>query len=524
MEKKEIFKHIKEETRVVVFKNSNYLVEGYLPAKRRQELKWESQAEFLNSKEKYLEYYGDKLALVELYRHTVVIEQYDSKVSLKVFYYENVRYPGVHWFNKVRSMSFLTVNTKTGNMYTGWIGKLHTKKKKKKIHTNKFWSDVQDIFQMASINMYKGKVERDEFERKLKTAFVRGLSFDPEKNTLNTHLLFKHYLEKKGVKVPDNIDVFMTYHTVPTTKILKKAKYKFIDAVMLYNNIQGDQVKKVLHEIKVPPSLGIYKFICSLVGMERLHQDEKLLKHFLTDMNHSWANILDYSTLLSETEKKNIWKCIKDGVTKFIVLRDHAMFLHFLKEQGLVYRWKSTNEINFATEHKFLSDEYDRLKHGITNRIYPKEYSEFFRTPLEVGGIKYRIELLESGYSFHEESDYQQNCVKTYISRPECFILSVRSGKDRATVEYNIFSAEDEWIVDRVQFLGRFNKKLDEGWEDVLLEVDNKVKSLLFQYGYDLSLEKIRGDKKFLTTIEWGDKGKPKWEKTLELVGPFDYF
>jgi hypothetical protein len=113
--------------------------------------------------------------------------------------------------------------------------------------------------------------------------------------------------------------------------------------------------------------------------------------------------------------------------------------------------------------------------------------------------------------------------VKTYIQKPDAFIFSVRQGKERATVEYNIAASADEWFVDRVQFLGRFNKKLDENWEEVLSLLDDRVKELLYEHGYKTSLRKVRGDVEKIIEMDWMENGRPIWKNNLEISDDIDY-
>jgi hypothetical protein len=293
---------------------------------------------------------------------------------------------------------------------------------------------------------------------------------------------------------------------------------------MLYNDISGDAVRKILHEVNnTVPTIAIYKFIISIVGKDRLHQRPDLVRKFLTYDKTDYHFAVDYSQGMSDQEKANAFKCIISSDIHVRTLRDHALFLHYLKGKELNYQWKAKNENDFALEHKLFSDEYDRLKHGITDRIYPEVYQDYFKGGLKVGDLKYGVYLLDSQYSYYHESDYQQNCVKTYIQKPDAFIFSIRQGKERATVEYNIKASADEWFVDRVQFLGRFNKKLDEKWEDVLSLLDDRVKGLLYEHGYKTTLKKVKGDVEKIIEMDWTEKGRPIWKNNLEIVDDIDY-
>jgi hypothetical protein len=528
MEKQEVYKKIKDFYEVVVYSNSTEIdFENNTTIPSRP--KWTSEFHSRNSQEMFVEHFANKMAKVEHEKVTVVIEKTEEKISLKMFFNYKQRSPGKHWFRRTRSMQFITLNTRTGLLYTGHIGKLGNKKKIKTIHTNKFWGDISSVFESAAHAISNSHNETKGIESELLYTFVKEIPdwkyFEPGNvPKLTGQQFYEYYLTKKGVKIPDNFKIFKTYNLIPPTKLFRKVKNKFIDAVMLYNDISGDAVRKILHEVnKSVPTIAIYKFIVSIVGKDRLHQRPDLVRKFLTYDGTDYHFAKDYSQGMSDQEKANAFKCLISSDIHVRTLRDHALFLNYLKEKELNYVWKAKNENDFVLEHKLFSDEYDRLKHGITDRIYPEVYQDYFKEGLKVGDLKYGVYLLDSQYSYYHESDYQQNCVKTYIQKPDAFIFSVRQGKERATVEYNIAASADEWFVDRVQFLGRFNKKLDENWEEVLSLLDDRVKELLYEHGYKTSLRKVRGDVEKIIEMDWMENGRPIWKNNLEISDDIDY-
>lgn len=540
MEKIELFKQVNEFTNVNVFQNHTPIYDVLPNTKKKQGRKqyvWNTHKIYQNSKEKYLEHYGDKLSEISLVRKTVVIEKIGDKISLKYFYYESYRNPGVHWFSKKNFMDFLTLNTKTGILYTGHIGKLRNKKRTKKIFTNKFWYSPETYFvdaayalQARTSSSTHEMTENRQISKKLMDIFfsnVPGFEFMVPENMYNKlgASFHRYYLTKKGVKLPDNfINYNQQYSLIPNAKSLKKAKNKFIDAVMIQNGISGDKVRKILHETQVPPTLDSYKFFMGLVGQDRLHQDDKMLNNVLTYPNNNWSVPSNLYEDLSDSERKNAWSCVKDGMMGIQTLKDHLVFLKYLKDEGLNFKWKAKTKPEFNIEHKRLSDEFNRFKYGILNRKYPQGYRDFFKEPLKVGGINYKVVLLETHHDFYSESEYQSNCVKTYLSRPGSLILSVRDGKDWATVEYTVRSFRYKWLVERPQSLGRFNEKLNEHWDVVLSWLDVKVEELLSEHGYDFTLSKQKGDMSIEYNLEWDDEGRAKWNDTIDKINPFDYF
>jgi hypothetical protein len=64
----------------------------------------------------------------------------------------------------------------------------------------------------------------------------------------NNQRLFKFYLNKRGVKFPNNFHIYANEWFGPNIKkLLKKTDNRMVDAVMLYRELSGKQIKKALH-------------------------------------------------------------------------------------------------------------------------------------------------------------------------------------------------------------------------------------------------------------------------------------
>jgi hypothetical protein len=79
---------------------------------------------------------------------------------------------------------------------------------------------------------------------------------------------------------------------------------------------------------------------------------------------------------------------------------------------------------------------------------------------------------------YNEESKTQSNCVRTYIDKPENFIVSVRKDNiysdERITVEYQITLNG----LNRVQSRKKFNQTTDEYDELILRQLDMRLNKL----------------------------------------------
>lgn len=536
MEKIEIYKNVKDHYNVVLHHdNSEISTREFIENRNRDKAGrvWVQKESYLNSQEKFVEHFADKLAAVNYTRNTAVIEKTGDKVSLKFFHNEKHRGVGNHWFAKNRYMLFLTINTKTGVLYSGSIHGLHNKKRKKKINTNNFWGSFLDIFDSVAFQMKDA--QNSNSRRNLLNTIVK-LFFeqipdwrhpinDGEELTLTQlqgPLFYRYYLTKKQVKLPDNFNMFYGYKFYVPTKYFKKANNKYIDALLLYNGLSGDKFRKAFHEVGgYHPTLQTLKYVVDLVGKTRVEQNYEILKKYLKYKNDVYP--LGDTTFLTESERKNIWLILTQTPYDLLTIRDHVKFLGFLRDRGMNFKWKAKTEFEFRREHKLLTDTYDAILHGVTHRIYPQEYHDWFKDPVEVGVEKYKVQILDKQGEFYQESDYQQNCVKTYISRPGSFILSIRSGKDRATIEYSISSSKTLWHIDRVQSLGRFNKVLPQKWDSVLDVIDKMVVEMIGKYGYQMTLHKEKAGKENTWELSFDINGRPIWDTPLELQQDIDY-
>jgi hypothetical protein len=138
--------------------------------------------------------------------------------------------------------------------------------------------------------------------------------------------------------------------------------------------------------------------------------------------------------------------------------------------------------------------------------------------------ITYSINLLSTQDEFHQESEHQQNCVKTYLTKPGSFVLSLRNGEDRATMEYHIKSTHKGTETRRVQSLGRFNQELDSSWDTVLNKVDKIVDKLIQENKYEMVLTKEKKDKVSTFKAVFDKNGFINWDNPLEINPDFDYF
>lgn len=535
MEKIEIYKKVKENYDVILFMDHTVLEEGLSEHKKSnsKNIHWVGTNHSFNTSEEFMKHYANKLARVFHHKTTIVIEKNGDKLSFKVFRYNNERRQGVHYFKKTRSMSFFTLNLKTGVLYQGEITGLHRKKKNRKIRTNFFHQNPISLISDSLYWFVDSSVRMQEFES-LRDLFLSHIPDFPLSDDMlwEDHEMglgfYRYYLQKKGVSIPDNFTDIQHcgYEGIVPSKFFKKGKNKFIDSLMLYHGFSGDVIKKALHT-KNRFTFNTLKSLISLVGSTRVQQDYDLMMHYLCHPNNI---LIPYDvSWITEAERKRIWAVIKGSKPRMLVIRDHIEFIVFLRKKNIDQKWESKTYKEFIVEHKKLSDEVAKFKKGIFNRKYPDEFYSTFKEPITVTiensePITYSVNILSEQDEYYQESEHQQNCVKTYLMKPGSFILSIRNKEDRATVEYQIKSIKNTVNVYRTQSLGRFNKELDPSWDNILKIVDEMVNNLISKTGYEIVLTKEKKDKVTSYTTTFNEYGFVTWDKPLELVSDFDYF
>lgn len=535
MEKIEIYKKVRETYDVILFMDHTELVEGLSEYKKsnQKNIHWVGTNHSFNTSEEFVKHYANKLARVFHHKTTMVIEKNGDKLSFKVFRYNNERKQGVHYFKKMRSMSFFTLNLKTGILYQGEITGLHRKKKTRKIRTNFFHQNPISLISDSMYWFFDSSVQMQEFEslRDLLLSHIPDFPLSDDMLWENQGMgwgFYRYYLQKKGVSIPDNFTSFLNsgYEGLVPSKFFKKGKNKFIDSLMLYHGFSGDVIKKALHT-KNRFSFNTLKSLISLVGSTRVQQDYDVLMHYLS---HQQNLLIPYDvSWITDAEKKRIWSLISSSKPNITIIRDHIEFIVFLRKKNIDQKWESKTYKEFIIEHKKLSDEVAKFKKGIFNRKYPEKFYLTFNSPITVTiensePITYSVNILSEQDEYYQESEHQQNCVKTYLMKPGSFILSIRNKEDRATVEYQIKSTKKKVNVDRTQSLGRFNKELDPSWDNILKIVDEMVHTLISNNGYEIVLTKEKKDKVTTYTTTFNEQGFVTWDKPLEVVSEFDYF
>lgn len=527
----EIFKHQVERYNTTIYIDHNGIDEGnnidndnYYTAKNGLFIVRNSYT----SENQYIENYGNPLSSVAKKYVMIVIEEKDHKLSVKLFTGVKRRRVGKNWFKISKCVHYLSVNTKTGDVYSGVLRDYQNKKKyKTTIHKNWFYSSPIKIFELSVRTEFKNLdslIDVDSINRSWIEVFTKKLGIKNEKDLMDQSLL-KSYLDIKKIKYPNNFSVFYKNRDLQVPlKFIRKYDMKLVDAFIAYHRLQGQKLKKLLHNTK-NINLSALKVGYSLFGDNLINQDPEILSILLNN-NEEFVIYSDISLMgnMSEKEIKNVFLIFKNlvlesklGYWSFI---DHIRIYFTLKSHGEIdLRWRSTNKDEFGVEHLDWSDKYEFYQRGEYFRVYPKKLLEVIDKPIESNGKTYFPKVLTNSREYNFESYIQSNCVKTYIGRAGSIIVSISENKldseIRATVEYVWKKNTDtkEYYFLRKQYLGKYNEKLSDEWNDVLSKLEKRLSKFTKTNDNELvKLKKIcQNGKELFSDSNWNEYGEIKW-------------
>lgn len=434
------------------------------------------------------ENYGNPMCSVMVTRLTFVVEKNDDKVSMKLFQYMKHRKAGVVYFTKSSTLDFVTYDFKSNCLYSGLLKNSFKKRKFiNSVRKNYFASKPLTKLQSILHNLFNNYKKNSNLQENASDSWIPAINaymssipnFNYDSKLTIDENFYRHYLNLKGIKYPDNFKTFINMLPLPNKRILKKNNYKLVDSFMTLKGIRGNKIKKVLQKCN-SINVKFYKSIESFFGEKFLrHQKDDVLKLLFEYKNgHDFPQNQEF---FSEIEKNNIFETLISFITLNYGIHtflDHINFYIFLKRFEEI-KWKSYNISTFNAEHSDWSDRYSYYTTGTYTRFYSPKFVENVTNKITVDGTDFYPVVLTNSNQYNLESSIQSNCVKTYINKAYSLIISLREGSDvsnkRATLEYQIRGSKDDIKLIRKQSLGRFNQSLNEEWNIALKILDEKV-------------------------------------------------
>lgn len=451
------------------------------------------------SEEVFVKNYGNPCFSVHFNVITIVLEKNEDKVSLKIFSNGRHREVGRIYFNKITSLRYLTYNKKTHDLYSGNVQNYHKKRKRtSSVKRNNFYlrplnsftnllnNHLNEWSNQLRINGYEKNTMIKNYIHSFLSAI--GLNDNDVQRTDDFHfngdkVLYKLNMINKGIKCPDNFEVFIEQFPLPNKKESKKNNNKLIDIMMSRHNLKGGKFKKALHKIK-NFNPDFLKYSITLFGIETIKSlSDDLIVKILESNNYSNGYLYDNNpeviSEIKDTKKVlEVFKLVINNEINFQTFRDHINFYYNLNRFEPV-KWSSYNKETFVDEHLYYTEKFEEYSKGIYFRKYSNNFIELFNDSLFCDGMEFKPVLLTDSKSYIEESATQSNCVKGYVNRASSFIISLRNENEneRATIEYSIFRNPNTNVVkvNRVQSLGRFNNSLSDEWKTPLEKLDDRI-------------------------------------------------
>lgn len=446
----------------------------------------------LVSKEEFKTFLKEK---VELNKTSLVSEHIEDEdqIKLKMTAFLLTKRIDSTFFKKELKSIVLIFKKKNGIFYYGNYTK--PPRKKKVIGTirsfpinikQEFFLTLRGMNQMIQISDFKNCLVTDNYyESALKeiTEFQNKVldyvGFE-DKNIDLTQFSYVLRMKSCNIKIPNNWKSFTIFPF--TKKDSKKNNSNLVD-IFLYRNekisLYSKKYKKFLNTTNLKPRQ--LNYVRSNLDMLRRLVGDRLFKDYdlqdLTQEQLNLHNCLDFYTyqkrFANERDQLNIHNfikaCLKESPLLINTLNDHGKYLTELHE-----KLGRSPRFNFTTVSKYSADHYEMAKTVMimnTGNIV-RTYDKYFIDAIEKDFMDYKIHLLKETGEYVEESEFQRNCVKTYTQHKDNFVVSIRDGKTRVTIEYQ--NSKNKPL--RSQTFGFANSNVDmEKWGDVIKELDNRV-------------------------------------------------
>lgn len=462
------------------------------------------QKVILKNEEEIKLYYGDKTKSVFIDRVTLVVEEKENSIAIKLYNFSKGRKVGTNYYGVTQQLSYVTYNKKYNNFYSGVRVRGKKKLKGNSIKVNN-WNDIvsilsnmvqviNDISLSGTESMWLDTKHGWQQLRSSINIFNENLGVSHEFDDIQklVECLFMFYYKENGFKLPNGPFKFMN---IPLSKAKLKKTDSVVEAFMKIYEYRGKKVRTILNS---PNEVDYYtlNYLYSLLGVDffnklnltftfttlgvtRVISDVSVNGyHEYNELNNSEKSaIVDLcNNYVKNTEGTSIISAEHSLVS---LLRDHLRFKNNLKEFDVDVKFKARTKQEFNREHDEWTNTLDSYKNGTIKRNYPdmmvKELQEIIMGP----HMDYYPVLLKDSDDYNEESGHQKSCVRTYIESPNSFIISIRegsrNGKERATIEFRYSKGSHP---NNVQSLGRFNEMLSNNWNYVLEEIQNRVKRL----------------------------------------------
>lgn len=478
------------------------------------------------TEEGFVKNYGNPFASPQLVKRTLVVEENESKIALKLYTYVSTREVNKKYFKVRRTIDYLTFNFKRKLFYSGFLSLKKKRKIGSRMAINKTDISTMDIIRKITYFTEENEIGQTKYIKKPINTFLDRIverlqiTKDIESNDLRRK--FYHvFLEISGIKYPNAFEKFVSYYT--PKKEIQKFGNNLVTWFMKKHELKGTKIRNLLsmyENVDIDPLIFSYRFF----GVDLFNKIND--KSFLTESkeniyihNHFYDNI--HPSNLSKKEIDNLISIINTTTVGEVLnsLFDHIKFKNQLKKYGEEVKIKAANYDDYVTEHSEWSALVQSYKTGDVKRNYGEDAYLIQKEIYSEDATYYPVLLTNTG-EYEMESAHQHNCVRTYSEKAHSLIISLRkdstNGSERATIEFQF--RRNQLVI--VQKLGKYNKGLTNEWITPINEL-NDFANYLYSKGMiklPKMVKKYRNGKTISTFAYFKDED----EKTFNLVPIWD--
>jgi hypothetical protein len=305
---------------------------------------------------------------------------------------------------------------------------------------------------------------------------------------------------------------------------------------MAINSLTGDKIKRCLHKAK-EINVTSLKMVFDVFGEKYIlsKPDSDIVKIIESNISNGPLICKFDKNDFTKSEINNIYSIftlVLDSSIDTWSFNDHLTFKRKLSVVEPV-KWKSTNMNEFMTEHFAWSEKVSELNDCKYVREYNHDFTQWVKQIIPINEVDYYPVLLTDTVGYNFESKTQNNCVRTYINKPESVILSLRKNNsnstEKLTIEYGISVDEDVLKLTRVQTKYKSNQSPNSEWDEALSILDERISHLCSQKLFTLpEIEVTFPNKKIIKSqLKISEEGFLNWDNNkifeFQVSNNYDY-
>ena len=431
--------------------------------------------EIVTDQDEIKKLYGDKNYRIETntLERKLIIE--DNVLVLKRSTLIKTRREGKLFFGKKLEVRYLKIDFNTGNFLTLYSFGGMKKKRHLIIRRNCFDklesfldfnnSEFWDSGIFKHVVYGEGILDNHTLQTPITEFFKKNYS-SPWLSQDLMGLFTRIFIEKKGIKSPDNdIDRLITCF-YPTQKFLKKNNNKLVQSVLDYMGMKDSYTVKLVHKYSeldyrllktLHHVLGGSKYLSNVnvnvfggvsdfIDQGAVVNDPNINKFSIRLLGQNLKELPE----LTDKEKGNLVKVLND-VTSFKTLKSipYHMIMDHLNMIGKIRPYDpnvglhSTTFRTFDQEHTELSGDLTKIRKGyVVSYVFNPLMVKDVETPLGLNG-EYVPYILKDENDYVEEGKYMKHCVGSYYDKDKSIIVSLRNNS-----EFTLGGRNERWTIE----------------------------------------------------------------------------